>query len=71
MSLGKAVIMQQFMDEDMSKFAIEYAHEQMQNLFHEKVTYRYSSYTDGIGYCNVLEKSLRNKIQKQLALHRW
>ena len=58
MSLGKPVIMQQHMDDEMSRFATDYACEQLQNLFHEKVSPHLSF--KAVGHRNVHEESIRD-----------
>lgn len=56
MSLGKPVVMQQHMEDEMSRFATDYACEQLQNLFHEKVSphLRFKA----VGHRNVHEESI-------------
>lgn len=71
MSLGKAVIVFQNMDEEMQKFAVEQAQDSLATMFHEQVSPLSSLVTARVGDRHLLEEVVRDQVQVKLALCRW
>ena len=73
MSLGKAVIVFQNMEEEVQKFAVEQAQDSLATMFHEQVSYNYYHVNSEwvLGDRHLLEEVIRDQVQVQLALCRW
>ena len=72
MSLGKAVIVFQNMEEEVQKFAVEQAQDSLATMFHEQVSHPLHHVNwMSVGDRHLLEEVIRDQVQVQLALCRW